>query len=319
MSQLQAIVTHIAAGNAPGHAWQRAQEWAKAQGLDQYELHVELDRDEGNNDVLYISTLNDPHVGIKGEQVSPDFNHLPDLSKWWAKYKSAVLKRLEQGQGFQDLTPSVSEGEYHAEPVSALASVVAKVTQAEHWGEDVKDLDAPRPSRMKKPKVTPQAHRVYKLYIQDLFKYVLADKYGKARAEQAFEWFIQNRSTAIYTVGQEIEDEKAQMYLDLGQIPPPEADYFKESYFAVWTRWIARPKVVPTPAHAAHTAESQIPPGQRLNAWHEGYQARQNGQGFSMNPYNEDTKAENWHEMHEHWWDGWHTANEEHQNARSTH
>lgn len=105
--------------------------------------------------------------------------------------------------------------------------------------------DRPRPSRMKKPKVTPGAHRVYKEYTQDLFQDMLTEKYGTERAATTFEWFINNKPNAIYTVGQEIQDEKAQMFLDLGEKPP--ADYWSESYFDVWTRWMNRPKGMFTP------------------------------------------------------------------------
>lgn len=96
-----------------------------------------------------------------------------------------------------------------------------------------------RPSRMKKPKVTPAAHRVYKEYVQDLFHDILVDKYGTERGTKNFEWFIDQNNRAMYTVGQEIQDEKAQMFLDLGERPP--SDYWAEGYFDVWQRWMARP------------------------------------------------------------------------------
>ena len=97
----------------------------------------------------------------------------------------------------------------------------------------------PRPARMKKPKVTSAAHRVYKEYIQDLLHDILVDKYGTKRGTDNFEYFVNKGGGAFYAVGQAIQDEKAQMFLDLGENPP--TDYWKESYLDVWKRWMARP------------------------------------------------------------------------------
>ena len=98
-----------------------------------------------------------------------------------------------------------------------------------------------RPARMKRPKVTTEKG-AYRLYIQDLLWDVLVDKYGEARGQKQFDYFINEApSRAMYPAGQTITDEKAQMYVDLGEMPP--RDYFKESYFDVWKRWMKRPKV----------------------------------------------------------------------------
>ncbi len=113
--------------------------------------------------------------------------------------------------------------------------IAARVCRA--WTDKV-DNEV-RPARMKKPKVTPQAHRVYTLYIQDLLHDILVDKYGTKRGTDNWQYFVDKGGGAYYAVGQEIQDEKAQMYLDLGERPPN--DYFKESYFDVWKRWMARP------------------------------------------------------------------------------
>jgi len=96
----------------------------------------------------------------------------------------------------------------------------------------------PRPPRMKKPKVTPAAHRVYTLYIQDLMHDILVDKYGTKRGTENFDYFV-GKGGAYFAVGQEIQDEKAQMYLDLGERPP--SDYWAETYLDVWQRWMRRP------------------------------------------------------------------------------
>ena len=98
--------------------------------------------------------------------------------------------------------------------------------------------NTPRPPRMKKPVVSPQAHRIYKLYTQDLLHDILVDKYGTARGTENFDYFVNKGGGAFYAVGQQIQDEKAQMYLDLGEKPP--SDYFSQTYFDVWKRWMAR-------------------------------------------------------------------------------
>ena len=99
--------------------------------------------------------------------------------------------------------------------------------------------DRPRPPRMKKPKVTPASHRVYTEYTQDLLHDILVDKYGTERGTLNFDYFVQKGGGAFYAVGQEIQDEKAQMFLDLGERPP--SDYWSETYFDVWQRWMRRP------------------------------------------------------------------------------
>jgi hypothetical protein len=115
--------------------------------------------------------------------------------------------------------------------------IAAKIVTA--WTEKV-DND-PRPPRMKKPVVTPSAHRVYKLYIQDLLQDILVDKYGTKRGTENWQYFVDKGGGAYFAVGQAIQDEKAQMYLDLGERPP--ADYFAESYYNVWKRWMARSRI----------------------------------------------------------------------------
>jgi hypothetical protein len=99
---------------------------------------------------------------------------------------------------------------------------------------------APRPKRMKRPKPEGRAKRYYKLYIQDELRDVLVDKYGLERGEKTWEYLISQPNNGMYTVGQNTTDEKAQMYFDLGEDPP--RDYWKESYFDVWERWMDRPK-----------------------------------------------------------------------------
>ena len=64
------------------------------------------------------------------------------------------------------------------------------------------------------------------------------DKYGTKRGEDNFEYFVNKGGGAFYAVGQQIQDEKAQMYIDLGEDIP--RDYWKESYFDVWKRWMKR-------------------------------------------------------------------------------
>jgi hypothetical protein len=114
------------------------------------------------------------------------------------------------------------------------------------WTDKV-DNDS-RPPRMKKPVVTPSAHRVYKLYIQDLLHDILVDKYGTKRGTENWEYFVDKGGGAYFAVGQQIQDEKAQMYLDLGERPP--SDYFAETYFQVWKRWMARPMKPTVPVMA---------------------------------------------------------------------
>lgn len=116
-----------------------------------------------------------------------------------------------------------------------LADRVARVFLS--WTDKVDDR--PRPPRMKKPKVTPSAHRIYKEYTQDLLHDILVDKYGTKRGTENFEYFVDKGGGAFYAVGQQIQDEKAQMYLDLGERPP--SDYWSETYFDVWKRWMERP------------------------------------------------------------------------------
>jgi hypothetical protein len=117
-----------------------------------------------------------------------------------------------------------------------LLEVQERVARAVSGGDLVDDR--PRPPRMKKPKVTPAAHRVYKEYTQDLLRDMLVEKYGTVRGVANWEYFI-GKGGAFYAVGQEIQDEKAQMFLDLGEQPPH--DYWAQSYFDVWKRWMARP------------------------------------------------------------------------------
>jgi rubrerythrin len=121
--------------------------------------------------------------------------------------------------------------------ISRISSRVANDLIRLGYGH-VKLNNEPRPARMKKPKVGPQAKRHYKLYIQDLLLDVLQDKYGKERGEKNFEYLIGLNNRAMYPAGQDITDEKAQMYIDLGENIPD--DYFVESYFDVWKRWMMR-------------------------------------------------------------------------------
>lgn len=120
------------------------------------------------------------------------------------------------------------------------ASVADRVSQNVIASWERKADNVPRPPRMKKPIPTPGAHRVYTLYIQDLLSDILKDKYGDKRGEENFEYFVNKGGGAFFAVGQQIQDEKAQMYLDLGERPPH--DYFAETYFDVWKRWMARPQ-----------------------------------------------------------------------------
>jgi hypothetical protein len=120
------------------------------------------------------------------------------------------------------------------------SSVADRVSQNVIASWDLKADNVPRPPRMKKPIPTSGAHRVYQLYIQDLLSDILIDKYGDKRGEENFEYFVNKGGGAFFAVGQQIQDEKAQMYLDLGEHTPH--DYFHETYFDVWKRWMARPQ-----------------------------------------------------------------------------
>ena len=44
-------------------------------------------------EVMYISTQNDPSVGIFGKQISPNFKDFNSLNKWWKKNKKQVIKK----------------------------------------------------------------------------------------------------------------------------------------------------------------------------------------------------------------------------------
>lgn len=140
-------------------------------------------------------------------------------------------------------------------------SIVSKVVKS--YGSDVKDLKESRPPRMARPH--PSSGRgKYHLYIQDLLNDVLKDKYGEDRGEKTFQYLINLPNKAMYPAGQEITDEKAQMYIDLGEPVPSEGDYFNESYYSVWKRWIARGKpaqhLPAVPRAPGHSPQSQPQP-----------------------------------------------------------
>ena len=124
-------------------------------------------------------------------------------------------------------------------------TVLTKKTLKEHdsqgngYGKDTDDSKYPRPPRMKKPKVDSKSYRRFfdEVYLQDLALDVLQDKYGNARGEKQWQYFLDNNWNAIYPVCEEIMSEKAKMLNDLREKCP--RDYFAVSYFQVWKAWMA--------------------------------------------------------------------------------
>lgn len=160
-------------------------------------------------------------------------------SQWelWAELPNGGDERIESGSP-KDVYNAFVKVRFNSK--YKKASVADRVSQNVIASWDLKADNVPRPPRMKKPIPTPGAHRVYTLYIQDLLSDILIDKYGDKRGEENFEYFVNKGGGAFFAVGQQIQDEKAQMYLDLGEHPPH--DYFHETYFDVWKRWMARPQ-----------------------------------------------------------------------------
>lgn len=160
-------------------------------------------------------------------------------SQWelWAELPNGGDERIESGSP-KEVYNAFVKVRFNSK--YKKASVADRVSQNVIASWDLKADNVPRPPRMKKPIPTSGAHRVYTLYIQDLLHDILVDKYGDRRGEENFEYFANKGGGAFYAVGQQIQDEKAQMYLDLGEHPPH--DYFAETYFDVWKRWMARPQ-----------------------------------------------------------------------------
>lgn len=104
----------------------------------------------------------------------------------------------------------------------------------------LKDEDLPRPSKMTRPDIsgmTKNAKAYWDLYIQDEAEEILVDKYGRERGHKTFEGLLNiPRFGGFYQATTEIVMQKAKMYQDLGERPP--SDYFSESWFSVWKRWM---------------------------------------------------------------------------------
>lgn len=63
-----------------------------------YDLHIAFDyfpayKGHPEQDVMFISTQNDPSVGIFGVVVSPYFKNVKELDNWWKKNKKKVIKK----------------------------------------------------------------------------------------------------------------------------------------------------------------------------------------------------------------------------------
>lgn len=102
--------------------------------------------------------------------------------------------------------------------------------------------DSPRPSRMARPDIqgmTKNAKAYWDhLYIQDEAEDILQDKYGNAKGSQYFQGLLNApKFGGFYQAVTQIVMEKFKMYTDLGEQPP--RNYFDESWFSVWKRWMA--------------------------------------------------------------------------------
>lgn len=101
--------------------------------------------------------------------------------------------------------------------------------------------NSPRPNRMARPDIsgmTKNAKAYWDLYIQDEAEAILMDKYGEERGKKYFEGLLNApRFGGFYQAVTEIVMQKAKMYDELGERYPN--DYFHESWFSVWKRWMA--------------------------------------------------------------------------------
>jgi hypothetical protein len=99
----------------------------------------------------------------------------------------------------------------------------------------------PRPSRMARPDISGLTKSAtaywHHLYIQDEAEDILQDKYGAERGTKYFNGLIEAWSGgAFYQAVTQVVMEKAKMYNELGERHP--SDYWSESYFDVWKRWM---------------------------------------------------------------------------------
>lgn len=128
-------------------------------------------------------------------------------------------------------------------------------SEAEELEEDTKD-NSVRPSKMARPDITGMTKNAKAywphLYIQDEAEDILQDKFGNERGSKAFQGLLNApKLGGFYQATTEIVMQKARMYQDLGERLPN--DYFDESWFSVWKRWMAskgkpyEPKTILTP------------------------------------------------------------------------
>lgn len=75
------------------------------------------------------------------------------------------------------------------------------------------------------------------LYIQDEAEDIFQDKYGDERGTKNWEGSIEAGGGAMYQAVTSIVMQKAKMYRELREELP--SDYFSESWFSVWKRWVA--------------------------------------------------------------------------------
>ena len=198
-----------------------------------------------------------------GQEASQGSNVMYHPVYW--NFTKETAKKIGDWLGARAVFASVTANVGDVEVVEPIGEGVSKTKHTKRMDTPMQasgyvNIDrSARPARMKKPKITTEKG-AYRLYIQDLLWDVLVDKYGEERGQKQFDYFINDAPhRAMYPAGQAITDEKAQMYVDMGEMPPH--DYFKESYFEVWKRWMKRPKAAKTASRELYDEASMMPRG----------------------------------------------------------
>jgi hypothetical protein len=151
-------------------------------------------------------------------------------------------------KGYKIITNTGVNASYWSDPITnaggywgSLEPYVSKLTNGEEQ-TITEDNSEPRPARMARPSIegmTKSATAYWShLYIQDEAQDILKDKYGDERGEKYFEGLLNApRFGGFYQAVTQIVMEKAKMYQELEERKPD--DYFSESYYDVWKRWMA--------------------------------------------------------------------------------
>lgn len=234
------------------------QEWADVKDNYKGDINAYIDELESNGDELEEAFSGGGSEQYITQMLTPNtlanFEFQMTSDKQFYDAVSEVIFDQEDENAAYNIWDDGREAQYNyiQNLFEGINELEEKVELDEYTDSEI------RPARMARPDISNMTKSAtaywHDLYIQDEARDILQDKYGKDRGEKTFQGLIDARGGAFYQAVTQVVMEKAKMYFELGERLPH--DYFSESYYDVWKRWMAKngktfkpaePKVVPPP------------------------------------------------------------------------